>query len=241
MGKRSHNTFQKKDPDLNAKPQYPSLTKDNIDNIENKVHEDKKYGEDLKELSNFFTQFPTNTNRDIIIHKILLVDFTNSTNLKFTSSRVEAFSIYKLAEQLIEWNIDKGIENGDPAIVDKISHFCESNIFSFATKYCCYHNTLCYNKDDYSIFDRVVVKTLPQYIDISPTYIDAEKEKGYSHYHNIISDLIDIYELNNIDKIRRKIDHFLWFPNKDRGKDKKQQKNNKEESSSADLFANNND
>ena len=238
MTKRNHNTFQKRDPDPNAVPQYPSLTKDNIENVEDKVRNDPKYGEDLKELTTFFTQFPTNTNRDIVIHKILLVDITNSTNLKFTSSRVNDFSIYNLAEQLIKWNIDKDIENGSHSIVDKISKFCNSNIFSFATKYCCYHNTLCYNKDDYSIFDKVVVKTIPQYVDISPTYIDDEKDKGYSHYHSLITKLIDVYDLHRIENIRRKLDHFLWFPNKDRDKDKKQQKKNKLSSSSNDLFAN---
>ena len=220
MTKRSRNTLQKRDPDPNAEPQYPSLTKDNIEFYEDIVNKDTKYGKDLHELRTFFSQFPTNTNRDIVIHKILLVDFTNSTNLKFTSSRVEDFSIYELAKQLIEWNIDKDIEKGTHDIIDKIAAFYNSNIFSFATKYCCYHNTLCYNKDDYSIFDRVVVKTLPQYVDISPGYIDAEKEKGYSRYHDLITKLIDVYDLHGIKNIRRKIDHFLWYPNKNRNKEK---------------------
>ena len=38
------------------------------------------------------------------------------------------------------------------------------NLFSFASKYCCYHNRNLYERDDYSILD-TVLKEQPRYFD----------------------------------------------------------------------------
>ena len=38
-------------------------------------------------------------------------------------------------------------------------------MFSFASKYCCYHNKNVYEKDDYSILDTILKDSLPRYFD----------------------------------------------------------------------------
>lgn len=212
MAKRNRDTFQKRNP--NSGIEYLPLTEDNIEMIEKMVSEDPKYGLHGNEIEKFLTRFPCNKDRDIVIHKILLIDFTNSTNLRFCSSRVEDFSIFKLADQIIQWDIDKKIERGEHDVVDEIAQFGGANIFSFATKYCCYHNYYAYNRDDYSIFDKIVVNTIPQYLDVTQKTICKYKEQGYEKYHNLITDLINTYGLNHIACIRRKLDHFFWYPNR---------------------------
>lgn len=218
MGKRNHDTLSKRDPD--PKSGLDSMTKYNIDMAEKKVLNDKKYGPQFEEIKNCLKRFPYNKIRDEVIYKILLIDFTNSTNLRFSFSRSNDFSVFKLAEQIIHWNIDKRIENGDPDVVDDIAQFGNANNFSFATKYCCYHNYHIYEKDNYSIFDKIVAKTIPQYLDVTQKRINECKDKGYQEYHKLITGLIDVYDLH-FDFVRRKLDYFLWYPNRKGKEDEK--------------------
>ena len=188
------------------------------------VQSDPVYGVQGKEIKSYLTKYPENKDRDIVLHKILLIDFTNSTNLRFRSD--EHFSIFGLAEQIVRWNLDDRIKAGDPKVVNEIANYAGANAFSFATKYCCYHNFHCYNKDDYSIFDGIVADTIPQYLDVTKQYIKRCRDKhgcNYEKYHKVIDRLIDVYGLWDVPQIRRKLDHFLWYPNKP-----KNQKENKQ-------------
>ena len=212
--KRNRNTFQRREPE-HGKHTYLPLTKDSIERNEEAVRADPVYGVQGKEIKSYLTKYPKNNDRDIVIHKILLIDFTNSTNLRFRSG--EDFSIFGLAEQIVRWNLDDRIKAGDPEVVNEIANYAGASAFSFATKYCCYHNFHCYDKDDYSIFDGVVADTIPQYLDVTKQYIKQCRDKhgcNYEKYHNVIDRLIDVYGLGDIPQIRRKLDHFLWYPNK---------------------------
>ena len=63
-------------------------------------------------------------------------------------------------------------------------------------------------------------------------------KKTYKDYRDVIDKLIKVYNLESEPNIRQKVDHFLWFPNKDRNKEKKLQKKIKQ---SSDLSTNNKD
>lgn len=66
-------------------------------------------------------------------------------------------------------------------------------MFSFASKYCTYHNVEIYERDDYSIFDGIVRKTLPQYIKgISSNKIDSWRTSyNYEEFNNCIGEFLD--------------------------------------------------
>ena len=245
---------------------FPLLTPENIDEIEKEIEEDPTYGKKANggELNRFFKddKYKYNTNHDIVIHKILLIDYTNSTQLQ---RHKRDLSIFTLANRIIQIrDLDKRIESGDLNLVAELANQAiiqnndkssrgstktskreHINLFSFATKYCLYHNRISYGHDHYSIYDRVVADAIPHYLhDIKKDDIEQfRKEADYKSFHYLITRIINENGLGQIDFIRRKLDHFLWYPNKlsfySKNKNKKKEKD--VSSSSADLFANNND
>jgi len=186
-----------------------------IDEIEHAVHNDSKYGVNGLELKHYLAAHQANIDRDTVIHKILLIDYTNSTNLKMYGKK--GTSVFSLADKIVAHGaeLDQMIQDGRPEAVEMIAGFETVNLFSFATKYCCYHNTICYGRDDYSIYDNIVAKTIPFYLNVRSTYISGcRNTRNYLEYKRIIDTLIAVYELQDIPNIRRKIDYFLWFQDK---------------------------
>lgn len=225
----------------------PPLTSDNIEFVENEIKNNQIYGDNGndRELKSFFLNHKENTNRDIVLYKIMLIDYTNSTQLQ---RHKKEFSVFALADRLLAMKtLDEDIKRGDISLVRKISkqpvdykrsnvssiieetseQKKEINLFSFASKFCHYHNRICYGGDDYSIFDHVVAfaiakKYLPE---VKISTIDYYRKNSiYEEYHNLITRIIAKYDLGQIENIRYKLDHFLWYPNKkyyyNRGKNK---------------------
>ena len=215
---------------------FPSLTPQNIETIENEILQDQIYGDNGndRELKTFFKNNRSNTDRDIVIHKILLIDYTNSTQLQ---RHKRDFSVFALADRLLSMqNLDEDIKNGDislvrriskqpivyhrsnvSSIVGKESNQKEINLFSFASKFCHYHNRICYGRDDYSIFDHVVAFAISKKYLSSVKYSTIEnyrQSSKYEEYHDLITKIINKYNLGQIENIRYKLDHFLWYPNK---------------------------
>ncbi len=219
---------------------FPPLTPENIDFVEKEVNEDQTYGDEAndKELVDYFTLKGNalNNNRNIFLHKIFLIDYTNSTNLYRQKKKIPVFTladritkIKDLDNRIREGNIDVVQELAKQEVVlypgDKVSDKPkEVNILSFASKYCLYHNRLCYGKDHYSIYDGVVAfviapsKYFKGYLpDVSQNVIKKIREcADYKSFHELISRIIKEYQLEGKIKgdIRRKLDHFLWYPNK---------------------------
>ena len=72
-----------------------------------------------------------------------------------------------------------------------------------------------YGRDDYSIFDSVLKKSLPRYFnDITKAEIQHWKNSiDYKTYNDYITKKFN--ELNITIKFRkRKFDHFVWFQNR---------------------------
>ena len=200
---------------------YLSATTKAIEEVEQAVQSDAVYGNKANglELDYYLSKHQANIERDIVIHKILLIDYTNSTNLRMYGKK--GTSAFFLADKIIENStmLDQMIREGNPNAVRIIAGFGTVNLFSFATKYCCYHNTICYKRDDYSIYDSIVAKMIPYYLNIRPSIItNCRIHQDYHNYKMIVDSLIADYGLQCIPNIRRKIDHFLWFQDKEKNK-----------------------
>ena len=78
---------------------YLSATVGNIEKAEVSVHNDFIYGRNGVELEHYLAMFPANNNYDTVIHKILLIDYTNSTNLRLY--RKKGTSAFSLADQIV--------------------------------------------------------------------------------------------------------------------------------------------
>ena len=126
-----------------------------IEKINSQVEQSDSYGREDELISSALAKFPYNTDLDVVAMKIGLIDITNSTNI---SSYKRFISVVELAEIIVSIPyIDERIKNGNPNVVNIIAKANgKINLFSFASKYCCYHNKNLYGRDDYSIFDTIL-------------------------------------------------------------------------------------
>ncbi|MDE6240981.1 MAG: hypothetical protein K2M08_01010 [Anaeroplasmataceae bacterium] len=190
------------------------MTNESIETVDAEVEATDNYGRENNLITECFKKYPNNTDIATVAMKIGLIDITNSTNI----SRYKRFiSVVELAEiiSLIP-NIDERIKNGDPEVVTIIAKANgKINLFSFASKYCCYHNKNLYGRDDYSILDTVLKDSLPKmFTDIKKSniqhWVDTYNYKAYNDY---ITRKLDEYGIT-ISFRKRKFDHFVWFKNR---------------------------
>ena len=113
-------------------------------------------------------------------------------------------------------DFDIRVSQGDPLLVSQLAESNgQINLFSFASKYCTYHNVEIYERDDYSIFDRVVKDALPYYIPkLTKSAIEEWRTTcNYLAFNDCIEELLDQKSID-IPFRRRKFDHFLWYSNR---------------------------
>lgn len=180
----------------------------NIDTVNDEV-----YRETEPILWNMLNRFPGNKDEYQILAKVLLVDLLYSTQI-FRFNGMEMLP--KLVENIRDIpDFDKRIEEGDPSVVCEIYRGFDKKLFSFASKYCCLHNTVIYGKDDYSIYDSAVRKLLPKYakkLGVKLTGVQLDKwykEDNYEAFNNAVDEVLDAAEIT-IENRKRKFDLFLW-------------------------------
>lgn len=199
---------------LGNKINFLPLTVENIEKQNKLVLESNNYGKEAKIIHDCLNEFPENKDLNIIAMKIALIDVTNSTQLSKYKSKISLFDLANFIKEIPD--LDNRIKQGDPEVVCLIARNIGSiDLFSFASKYCCYHNVEIYKKDDYSIFDSVVKDSLPYYCpEITKNKIETwRKEYDYISFNKCIGDVLNRNDIN-IKFKRRKFDHFLWFQNK---------------------------
>lgn len=151
-------------------------------------HNDYKYNTDLKE---------------ILIKCSCLNDFY-STNI---------FSIYSVAKNIYNLNIDERLNNGDASLVNDISKVEISGVnktfYSFASKYCAHHNS-----DKFAIYDQFVDKML-WYFQKEDNFSDFKRKdlKDYNIFIKVLSDFKKYYDIEKYSL--RDIDKFLWIAGKE--------------------------
>lgn len=180
------------------------------------VEEDPTYGAESSLIGKIVRNLPRNEELEIIALKIALIDITNSTRLFQYKENLPLTLLAKIIKGID--NIDERLKNGDPKVVEEIARKSKEegkvNLFSFASKYCHYHNFFAYGKDDYSIYDNVVKNSLPHYSDISESSIETwRKNFQYTEFNDFIGNLLDDNGIK-IPNRRTKFDHFLWYANR---------------------------
>ncbi len=191
-----------------------TLDAQEIEQVHKTVIESPDYGTDYELITRAFCKFPLNNDPEIIAMKIALIDMTNSTHLGVHRSQVSTSDLVQLIMNIPDF--DERVRQGDPELVNILARNTgKINLFSFATKYCTYHNVDIYRNDNYSIFDSVVAKSLPRY---SPTATAANiarwrKSYNYQAFADCITEILDRNEIH-IDFRRRKFDHYIWYTNR---------------------------
>ena len=178
------------------------------------VLSDLRYGKNIDLLKNIIAKCPANDDIYEIAAKISVVNLTSSTQLSQQSAKL---SLHDISEIILDLKVDDDIKNGNPEVVNKIAAKCKEkgvNLFSFASKYCFYHNVYAYHRDDFSIFDSVVATHLHIYateglpITLNEVY-GWKSNIRYDLFNNYIGNLLDAYDIHHPER-RQMFDHFLW-------------------------------
>ena len=185
------------------------------------VHNDPSYGPEEELINTFFNKYPANTDKTIVA---AIIDTTNNTNISMYKSKISLCDVAQIIVGIKDF--DKRVKSGDVKLVEEIARISKErynkNLFSFASKYCCYHNVHVYKRDDYSIFDKIVKENLPYYCDKTPKItknkIDTWRNIiDYKSFNELIGELLDDKKIA-IPNRRRAFDHFLWYTNRTSGK-----------------------
>lgn len=188
-----------------------TISADEIEEEHQKVLADAGYGSNYQIIHDVLNRFPKNTEPEIVAAKIGLIDMTNSTHLGLHRNKVTLSELVKLICEIKDF--DTRIRQGDPDLVNIVAKSNgKRNLFSFATKYCTYHNVNVYKNDDYSIYDSVVAENLFRYVPgLSTAKVKSWKASfDYAAFLDCIGKLLDENEVF-IEFRRRKFDHFLWY------------------------------
>jgi hypothetical protein len=201
------------------KKNYRDVSGDVISNksIEEAAHlveETANYGPENELITRCLQKFPDNKDSDIVAMKIGLIDITNSTHLSQHKSLISMDELSRIIVDISD--IDSRIAAGDPDVVNEIARSNgRINLFSFASKYCCYHNRNLYGMDDYSILDSILKDYLPRYFnDITKGQIQRwQNEFEYKKYNDYITRKLDEFGITTPNR-KRKFDHFVWYKNR---------------------------
>lgn len=191
-----------------------TITNESIEEIEALVQGTDNYGAENDLITRCLQKFPSNTDPDVVAMKVGLIDITNSTHLSQHKSKISMVELANIIASVP--NIDERIKAGDPDVVNLIARSNgKINLFSFASKYCCYHNRNLYGRDDYSILDTVLKEYLPRYFDdITKRQIQKWQDSyNYKEYNDYITRKLDTLGIT-IENRKRKFDHFVWYLNR---------------------------
>ena len=201
-----------------------TISNEDLDNAENSVKDDDKYGRESILINSALQQYPSNNDMATVAMKISLIDLTNGTNLSRNLGKKGG--IYDLALKITEVNFDKRVAEGDLDLVNELSKWTKEklgkNLFSFITKYCLYHNVHCYNRDNFVIYDSILVNNLYKYITkedfknitgkkLSKSSIKKFKDNfQYEEYKKVIDFIIEKNQITTERKYR-KFDWLIWY------------------------------
>jgi hypothetical protein len=144
-------------------------------------------------------KFPNNRSFEGVLLKSIVINALYSTQI---------LAIKPVAEQIVALDIDDDIQNGASDVVDRIARVTikgkQRNNYSFATKYCNFHNP-----DAYPIYDSYVVKILTAYKKQDGFAEFREPElKDYARFKQVLDQFKHFYGLAEVSL--KKLDIFLW-------------------------------
>jgi hypothetical protein len=171
---------------------------------------DERYFIADKAISNLVKSYPNNKLIENILLKISVINDLYSTNI---------FSTFSMAKHIQKIDIDDELSEGSPDIVHRIAtghgiktkkNNKEINFYSFATKYCNWHNS-----EDYAIYDKFVENLILEYRDKYNFSSFCESDlRIYGKFKNIIKEFSIFFNLSNHNL--KEIDKFLWIYGKRR-------------------------
>lgn len=141
-------------------------------------------------------EHPQNDNFEEALLKCATINAFSSTNV---------YDLYSMAIHIVESHIDQKLKNGDLSVVKSISQVFiggkPRNFYSFATKYCHYHNP-----QKFPIYDSYVAKVLCSF----PNDFRIIKEKELRTYETFVNTLTEFNDHYGLDLSFVDLDKYLW-------------------------------
>lgn len=218
-----------------------TFSDNDLEQVIRDMHDDSRYGVDNGFTQKALEQFPDNTDSAVIAMKIAIVDMENSTQLSrlLGEKGKRNINLKDIVGKIQSIPFDERVSSGDLSLVSELSLWSSSlglNLFSFFSKYCTYHNTYVYNKDDFSIFDKIVKEHIGDYLSLADCReffgADTKLRKGqtvtklvdskieamrqscdYEQYVKLVDFLLQRHSVARPNK-RRELDWFLWYRNR---------------------------
>ena len=147
----------------------------------------------------FLETYPNNTKiEEIIIKANTLNDFYSINN----------YYIIPTSKHILSLNIDERLKNGDTSLVADIADLTTDDkkifLYSFAAKYCSFHNP-----NDFPLYDSMVEKALTYFQEIDRFCKSNEFNlKNYPLFKNILLEFAESYNINSYSL--KQIDMYLW-------------------------------
>ncbi len=177
---------------------YP---KSEIDNYAQKFLQDKETERAENTVQEVIAAFPKNEKIEHVVIKIVAIN-------SLYHARVLDVDLHPLALHIhgIE-NLDGKLAEGDLEVVDEIwkAKGTRQHYFSFATKFCNWHN-----QEGYAIYDTYMWEALCGYRKQKSGFAFKDAEcKDYACFHAVVKRFQSVYEPGNCSL--KKIDKFLWL------------------------------
>ena len=161
---------------------------------------DERYFLAEEAIIDLVEKFPSNKEFKHVLLKVSVINNLYATNI---------FATFQMAHHIHSLNIDFHLAVHSTEIVDKIAaaKFSDKsrNVFSFASKYCSWHD-----QENYPLFDAYVEKLLLAYRakDKYARFRHSDLRR-YSRYKTIVSTFREHYNLTQFSF--KELDKFLWL------------------------------
>ena len=195
-----------------------TITKEMIESAyaENK----RQFGGDLKLLDDVINAHPKNFGESMaaVAAKVAVVDVTNSTQLHKAREKLPLHALVDVIRGMED--LDGLIKDGSPLAVERIVDEAYDKgryrPFSFATKYCCYHNRIVYGGDSFSIIDSTVYEWLHDTYYKGDSKVRREVSRCYRKHiytglYDVLSKVIEENGLGGIENVRAKLDSYIYM------------------------------
>ncbi|HEB13489.1 MAG TPA: hypothetical protein ENI13_00740 [candidate division CPR3 bacterium] len=152
-----------------------------------------------------FSHFPENSHLEDILLKLSVINDLYSTNI---------YATFKMAKHIQRLKIDPELRKRSTAIVNKIAAFPITgktiNFYSFATKYCNWHDQNGYPIYDYFV-ERIIVAYRKRDQFAAFRKVDL---MDYARYKNVLEQFRLFYDLQQF--TFKRLDKFLWLYGKEK-------------------------
>jgi molybdopterin-biosynthesis enzyme MoeA-like protein len=174
----------------------------------------KAFDEDCRDaeeaLAELFGHYRNNSALHHVLPKVVTLNALYSTQIPVYSKTIP--NVFDVAGHICRngGDIDSALLAGSPEIVDRIAEITVSgkksrNYFSFATKYCSWHNPLCYPIYDSRVYE--YLRLLRKSGDFT-TDFDIEGHWKYPAFRDLMGHFREHYHLGSLSF--KDIDKFLW-------------------------------